>query len=323
MSLLAVVPDLLQLAAGDLKSIGADLDTAHAAAAAPTTGLVAAGADEVSAAVTALFSEYGQAFQALSAQASTFHTQFVAAPERRAGRVRGRGGSQRLAAAGRGAGGGGGPVVFAVEEPHGPPAGRQRRQRSRRYRTSRWGRRVDFRQRRQRRLGCDRAGGWGRWRGWGAFGNGGNGGAGGTNAPGGAGGIAGKLFGSYGAGGQSGTPLGTGGVSMAGVPRHRAGRGRLHQRRTERARAGRHRIHWSGHPPQRRRPVPPRPPDGLRFGRVQRGTDVLLPHVRHDGELRKWHRLLDARRRRPPRITDIFRQLRQRQRGGGRSWVSG
>jgi PE family len=76
-SLLAVVPDWLQLAAGDLKSIGADLDTAHAAAAAPTTGLVAAGADEVSAAVTALFSEYGQTFQALGAQASTFHTQFV------------------------------------------------------------------------------------------------------------------------------------------------------------------------------------------------------------------------------------------------------
>jgi PE family len=76
-SLLAVVPDWLQSAAGDLKSIGADLDTAHAAAAAPTTGLAAAGADEVSAAVTALFSEYGQAFHALGAQASTFHTQFV------------------------------------------------------------------------------------------------------------------------------------------------------------------------------------------------------------------------------------------------------
>ena len=63
MSLLAVVPDWLQSAAGDLKSIGADLDTAHAAAAAPTTGLVAAGADEVSAAVTTLFSEYGQTFR--------------------------------------------------------------------------------------------------------------------------------------------------------------------------------------------------------------------------------------------------------------------
>ena len=78
-SLLVVAPELLASAAADLKSIGAELDAAHAAAAAPTTGLVAAGADEVSAAVTALFSEYGQAFHALSAQASTFHTQFVQA----------------------------------------------------------------------------------------------------------------------------------------------------------------------------------------------------------------------------------------------------
>ena len=79
MSLLFVAPELLASATADLKSIGAELDAAHAAVAVPTTGLVAAGADEVSAAVTALFSEYGQAFHALSAQASTFHTQFVQA----------------------------------------------------------------------------------------------------------------------------------------------------------------------------------------------------------------------------------------------------
>ena len=78
-SLLFVAPELLASATADLKSIGAELDAAHAAVAVPTTGLVAAGADEVSAAVTALFSEYGQAFHALSAQASTFHTQFVQA----------------------------------------------------------------------------------------------------------------------------------------------------------------------------------------------------------------------------------------------------
>ncbi len=77
MSLLDVVPDFLQSAAADLKSVGADLHAAHAAAAAPTTGLAAAGTDEVSAAVSALFSEYGQTFQSLGAQASTFHNQFV------------------------------------------------------------------------------------------------------------------------------------------------------------------------------------------------------------------------------------------------------
>ena len=79
MSLLDVVPEFLESAAADLKSIGAELNVAHAAAAAPTTGLLAAGTDEVSTAVAALFSEHGQAFQALSAQASTFHTQFVQA----------------------------------------------------------------------------------------------------------------------------------------------------------------------------------------------------------------------------------------------------
>ena len=79
MSLLVVVPELVESAAADLKSIGAELNAAHAAAAVPTTGLVAAGADEVSTAVAALFSGHGQAFQALSAQASAFHAQFAQA----------------------------------------------------------------------------------------------------------------------------------------------------------------------------------------------------------------------------------------------------
>ena len=48
----------------------------------------------------------------------------------------------------------------------------------------------------------------------GLIGSGGTGGAGGPNVAGGAGGLPGRLFGSYGAGGQTGTPLGTGGVSM-------------------------------------------------------------------------------------------------------------
>ncbi len=79
MSLLNVVPGLLESSAADLQRIGAELNAAHAAAAAPTTGLAAAGADEVSATVTALFSDYGQAFHTLSAQASAFHRQFVQA----------------------------------------------------------------------------------------------------------------------------------------------------------------------------------------------------------------------------------------------------
>jgi PE family len=74
-----VAPDLLASAAAGLEDIGSALKEAHAAAAAPTTGLAAAGADEVSAAVTALFAKYGAEFQALSAQASAFHQEFVQA----------------------------------------------------------------------------------------------------------------------------------------------------------------------------------------------------------------------------------------------------
>jgi PE family len=78
-SLLVVASELLQSAATDLGSIGSDLSAAHVAAGVPTTGLVAAGADEVSAAVTALFAGHGRQFQALSAQANAFHQQFVQA----------------------------------------------------------------------------------------------------------------------------------------------------------------------------------------------------------------------------------------------------
>jgi hypothetical protein len=78
-SLLDVTPQLLTSAAADVKSIGAALDEAHAAAATPTTALVAAGADEVSTAVAALFSGHGQAFQSLSGQASAFRAQFTQA----------------------------------------------------------------------------------------------------------------------------------------------------------------------------------------------------------------------------------------------------
>ena len=102
MSLLVVAPRLLESATADLKSIGAELNAAHAAAAAPTTGLAAAGADEVSAAVTALFTEYGQSLS--RAQRAGQHVSYPvrAGLERRGRRVRGRGGRERLAAAGRG-----------------------------------------------------------------------------------------------------------------------------------------------------------------------------------------------------------------------------
>jgi hypothetical protein len=78
-SFLVVAPDWVESAAADLESIRSSLTAAHAAAAVPTTGIAAAGADEVSAAVSALFGRFGQEYQALSAQASGFHQQFVQA----------------------------------------------------------------------------------------------------------------------------------------------------------------------------------------------------------------------------------------------------
>ena len=79
MSHVVAAPEWIGATAAELESIAAELDAAHAAAAIRTTGLVPAGADEVSTAVTALFAGYGKEFQELSAQASAFHQRFVQA----------------------------------------------------------------------------------------------------------------------------------------------------------------------------------------------------------------------------------------------------
>ncbi|MBY0391105.1 MAG: PE family protein, partial [Mycobacterium pseudokansasii] len=79
MSFVIAAPDVLAAAAADLESIGSALSAANTAAAAPTTVLLAAGSDEVSAAVASLFSGNARAYQALSAQAAAFHDQFVRA----------------------------------------------------------------------------------------------------------------------------------------------------------------------------------------------------------------------------------------------------
>ena len=70
-------PEMMTAAATDLATIGSDLSAAHTAAAAPTTGLIPAAADEVSAGIAHLFSQYGGGFQALAGKASVFHDQFV------------------------------------------------------------------------------------------------------------------------------------------------------------------------------------------------------------------------------------------------------
>src|ERR1700758_3393655 len=79
MSSLIAVPELITTAATDLSNIGSTLSAATAPAAPPTTGVLAAAEDEVSAAIAAVFSAHGQGFQALGAQAAAFHDQFVQA----------------------------------------------------------------------------------------------------------------------------------------------------------------------------------------------------------------------------------------------------
>jgi hypothetical protein len=78
MSFVTTRPEMLSSAAGNLASIGSALSAQNAAAATPTTGVVPAAADEVSALTAAQFSIHAQMYQAVSAQAAAIHDQFVA-----------------------------------------------------------------------------------------------------------------------------------------------------------------------------------------------------------------------------------------------------
>jgi hypothetical protein len=77
MSFVIATPDLVESAATDLAGIRSSLAEAAATAAAPTTGIATAASDEVSVAIASLFGNFGQEFQAVSAQAQAFHQQFV------------------------------------------------------------------------------------------------------------------------------------------------------------------------------------------------------------------------------------------------------
>ncbi len=79
MSFILAAPEVLVGAASDVAGIGSTLSTANAAAAAPTTGVLAAAADEVSTRIAALFSRHAQGYQQLSVRAAVFHEQFVQA----------------------------------------------------------------------------------------------------------------------------------------------------------------------------------------------------------------------------------------------------
>ncbi|MGH3636089.1 PE family protein [Mycobacterium sp.] len=77
MSFVTTQPEALSSAAGSLQGIGSSLSAQNAAAAAPTTGVMPAAADEVSALTAAQFAAHAQMYQAVSAQAAAIHEMFV------------------------------------------------------------------------------------------------------------------------------------------------------------------------------------------------------------------------------------------------------
>jgi hypothetical protein len=78
MSYVTTRPEMLSAAAGNLQDIGSAVSAGNAAAAAPTTGVLPAAADEVSALTAAQFAAQAQMYQVFSAQAAAIHEQFVA-----------------------------------------------------------------------------------------------------------------------------------------------------------------------------------------------------------------------------------------------------
>jgi hypothetical protein len=77
--LIITSPEMLASTAADVESIGSAISTASANAAAPTTGVLAAAEDEVSAAIANLFGRYGREYQAVVSQAVVFHSEFTRA----------------------------------------------------------------------------------------------------------------------------------------------------------------------------------------------------------------------------------------------------
>jgi PE family len=77
MSFVSTQPAELSAAAENLQGIGSAMTAQNAAAAAPTTGVLPAAADEVSALTAAQFATHAEMYQAISAQAVAIHDMFV------------------------------------------------------------------------------------------------------------------------------------------------------------------------------------------------------------------------------------------------------
>ena len=77
MSFVSTQLEALTRVAGTLQGIGSAMSAQKVAAAVPTTGVVPAAADEVSALTAAQFATHAQMYQAISAQAAAIHEMFV------------------------------------------------------------------------------------------------------------------------------------------------------------------------------------------------------------------------------------------------------
>ena len=70
-------PAELTAAADNLQGIGWAMTAQNASAAAPTTGVIPAAADEVSALTASQFATHAEMYQVISAQAAAIHEMFV------------------------------------------------------------------------------------------------------------------------------------------------------------------------------------------------------------------------------------------------------
>ena len=77
MSFVTAIPTALTMASGDLAGVGSVMTAQNAAVAGPTTGVVPAAADVVSALIAAQFATHAQMYQTVGAMAAEVHDSLV------------------------------------------------------------------------------------------------------------------------------------------------------------------------------------------------------------------------------------------------------
>ena len=77
MSFVTAIPTALTMASGDLAGVGSAITTQNAVVAGPTTGVVPAAADVVSALIATQFAAHAQMYQTVGAMAAEVHDSLV------------------------------------------------------------------------------------------------------------------------------------------------------------------------------------------------------------------------------------------------------